>query len=200
MDALPAGSSGKVGHGIRTVPLNRVYGGGVGRRVAQLLMEFCGLPGTGKSTLARTIAVELHSPLLRIDEIESSMWRGGLPRDLTGIAAYVLAHDLAVGFLRSGLPVVVDAVSPVADARVNWSHAAALTSARHRVVETVCLDLAEHRRRVEGRPNDMPGFVLPTWEQVQRQRQEYEPRTDHPLVVDTTQPESACLELIRAVL
>lgn len=165
-----------------------------------LLVEFCGLPGTGKSTLARTIAAELRAPLLRIDEIESSMWRGGLPSDLTGIAAYVLAHDLAVGYLRQGLPVVVDAVSPVADARANWTDAAALTLATHRVVETVCPDLAEHRRRVEGRPNDMSGFTLPTWEQVQRQRQEYEQRTDHPLVVDTTQAETVCLELIRTVL
>lgn len=165
-----------------------------------LLLEFCGLAGTGKSTLTRAIAAELRAPLLRIDEIENAMWRGGLPPDLTGIAVYVLAHDLAVGLLRQGLPVVIDAVSPVADARANWTDAAAVTGATHRVVETVCPDLTEHRRRVEGRPNDMPGFVLPVWEQVQRQRQEYEPRTDHRLVVDTTQPEPRCLEQIRALL
>jgi hypothetical protein len=56
------------------------------------------------------------------------------------------------------------------------------------VVEVVCPDLGEHRRRVQERENDLPGFVLPTWDEVERVRAEYEPRTDDRLVVDSTRP------------
>lgn len=57
-----------------------------------------------------------------------------------------------------------------------------------RVIEVVCRDVVEHRRRVERRDNDLPGFTLPTWEQVERVSQEYEPRYDDRLIIDSTRP------------
>ena len=40
-----------------------------------LLVEFGGLPGTGKSTLARRLAAGTGAVWLRIDEIENAMRR-----------------------------------------------------------------------------------------------------------------------------
>ena len=59
------------------------------------LIEFGGLPGTGKSTLARQLAERTRAVLLRIDEIEAAMRRNGLTPDQTGITAYSVAHDVA---------------------------------------------------------------------------------------------------------
>ena len=49
-------------------------------------------------------------------------------------------------------------------------------------IEVVCSDEAQHRRRVESRVTDIPGLVLPTWQQILDRR--YEPwKTAH--VIDT---------------
>jgi hypothetical protein len=69
-----------------------------------------------------------------------------------------------------------------------------------RVVEVVCPDPAEHRRRVETRPADLPGFALPTWDDVRRAAREYEPRHDERLVVDSTRPVADLLPEVLAYL
>lgn len=157
-----------------------------------ILIEFSGLPGTGKSTLARQLALRTRAVLLRIDEIEAAMRRNNLTPEQTGVAAYSVAHDLAAGHLRRGLTVIADAVSPVEAARAGWRELARDCGARHRVIETHCPDTAEHRRRVEERVAasiaDTPGWSPPTWPDVEKRIAEYRPRTDERLVVDTTGP------------
>jgi predicted kinase len=152
------------------------------------LIEFGGLPGTGKSTLAARLADETAAVWLRIDEIEGAMRRNGLTSDQTGVAAYSVAHDVAANHLRRGLTVIADAVSPVPEARDGWRSLAASVDCGHLVIETVCPDRAEHRRRVEARVSDLPGWVYPTWAEVQQTAVLYEPRTDDRLTLDTTRP------------
>ena len=65
-----------------------------------ILIEFGGLPGTGKSTLAGRLAEETGAVWLRIDEIEGAMRRNGLTADQTGVAAYSVAHDVAANHRR----------------------------------------------------------------------------------------------------
>ena len=153
-----------------------------------LLIEFGGLPGTGKSTLAGRLATDTKAVWLRIDEIEAAMRRNALTAEQTGIAAYSVAHDVAANHLRRGLTVIADAVNPVAEARDGWRALAVAVGAEHVVIETVCSDGAEHRRRVETRVSDLPGWVYPTWAQVHRMMGEYQPRTGDRLVLDTTRP------------
>jgi predicted kinase len=153
-----------------------------------MLIEFGGLPGTGKSTLAGWLAHETGAVWLRIDEIENAMRRNGLTADQTGVAAYSVAHDVASSHLRRGLTVIADAVNPVDEARLGWRDLAASVGRTHVVIETVCPDEAEHRRRVEARADDLPGWVYPTWDQVRRAATHYQPRTDRRLRLDTTYP------------
>ena len=153
-----------------------------------LLVEFGGLPGTGKSTLARRLAVDTAAVWLRIDEIEGALRRNGLTAEQTGVAAYSVAHDVAAGHLRRGLTVIADAVNPVAEARAGWRDLARSAGARHVVIETVCPDPAEHRRRVETRAADLPGWSYPDWSQVRAAAAGYQPRGDDRLVLDTTGP------------
>jgi len=80
---------------------------------AQKLIVLSGLPGSGKSTLAEGISRSLSVPVFSVDPIEAAMWRGGLARAQTGVAAYDVAVTLADEHLRLGHSVIVDAVNPV---------------------------------------------------------------------------------------
>ena len=84
-----------------------------------------------------------------------------------GVAGYAVVWQLARTNLLLGLPVVVDAVSPVPEARAGWTALAAETSSQLTVLETVLADREEHRRRVEQRRPDMPGQRVPAWPEVQ---------------------------------
>ncbi len=159
-----------------------------------MLVQICGLPGTGKSTIAAAIADRRAAVLLRIDAIEAAMWRQGLTRQQTGIAAYAVAHAIATPQLVRGLTVIVDAVSPVQAARQGWVGTAAAAGVRLFVIETVCPDAVEHRRRVTTRTSDLPGFTQPTWEEVTETAEGYEPRSDERLVLDTRGDLPACVD------
>jgi predicted kinase len=153
-----------------------------------MLVQVCGLPGAGKSTLSAALAEQLPALSLRVDAIEAAMWRYGVARDQSGIAAYSVMHAIAIPNLRRGQVVIADAVSGVEAARAGWVSTAEAAGVALRVIEVVCPDVEEHRRRVEQRTNDLPGFTLPTWDEVQRAADEYEPRTDDRLVMDSTRP------------
>jgi len=165
-----------------------------------MLIEFGGLPGTGKSTLAGRLATATGAVWLRIDEIEGAMRRNGLTPEQTGVAAYSVAHDVAANHLRRGLLVIADAVNPVSEARAGWRDLARSVGCGHLVIETTCPDAAEHRRRVEARVSDLPGWVYPAWDQVQQTALRYEPRTDDRLTLDTTRPAAACYQELVAFL
>lgn len=67
------------------------------------------------------------------------------------------------------------------------------------MLEVICSDVAEHRRRIEQRSIDVPGLVPPTWAAVQRH--DYAPWSTQRLVVDTAivgVPEAAQLILSHA--
>ena len=158
-----------------------------------MLVQICGLPGTGKSTIAGRIADQRRVVLLRIDAIEAAMWLNGLTREQTGVAAYSVAHAIALPHLRRGQTVVADAVSAVAPAREGWRGTAEQAGVPLRVIETTCPDPAEHHRRVATRVSDLAGFTVPTWDQVQAVAAEYERRSDERLVLDTRRELDACV-------
>jgi predicted kinase len=160
-----------------------------------MLVVFGGLAGTGKTTLAQRIAAGRSAAYIRIDAIEAAMWRAGVSRGQpTGLAAYLVADAIAEGSLRAGTPVVVDAVNPVEGARRGWRELSARTGTPLYVIEVVCSDRAEHRRRVEQRQGDLEGLSVPTWADVMARH--YEPWHEPRLVVDTAEPLTECLRQI----
>lgn len=132
-----------------------------------VLVVLAGRPGTGKTTLARRLAAGLRAAYVRIDAIETAVVRCGLAQPPVGPVGYVAAHEIAASTLSAGVPVVIDAVNPVAEAREGWSSLAHRTRARLHTFETVLPDQQEHRRRVMRRQPDMDGQSVPTWEEVQ---------------------------------
>jgi predicted kinase len=126
-----------------------------------LLLVFAGLPGSGKSVLARGVADAIGATFLRIDTIESAIVSTLMPyRD--NPVGYVVAERVAADQLIAGRDVVADAVNGAAAARAGWVALAARTGAALRFTQVRCSDLAEYRRRVEDREPEMPGHGVPT--------------------------------------
>jgi predicted ABC-type ATPase len=66
-----------------------------------MLVVFAGLPGVGKTTLSRAVAQQAGATWLRVDAIESAIWRAGVDDDQpTGYAAYAVAYALADAHLE----------------------------------------------------------------------------------------------------
>lgn len=145
-----------------------------------MLIVLGGLPGSGKTTIAREIAALIPCAYLRIDTIEQALRSTGAD---VGPAGYVVAYALARSNLSLGQTVLADCVNPLPVTREAWRAVAVDTGSRIVEVEIVCSDTAEHRRRVEQRSIDVPGLVPPTWEAVQRH--DYVPWGTPHLVVDT---------------
>lgn len=143
---------------------------------------FGGLPGCGKTTVARALARRIGAVHLRLDSIEeairnSDFWPGGADIGPLGylVAAAIAADNRTEG---SGL-VIIDSVNPLALTRQMYRAA----TDRAVEVEIVCSDVAEHRRRVETRDADIAGFRLPSWSEVENRL--YEPWPEPHLVLDT---------------
>jgi predicted kinase len=148
-----------------------------------MLVVFGGLPGTGKTTLARAFAQERLATYLRIDTIEQALRSSEMAVGGVGPAGYIVAYALAEANLRLGGIVVADAVNPPAITRDAWRKVAAAANSAILEIEVVCSDTDEHRRRVETRTIDVAGLTPPTWQQVIER--EYEPWDRPHLVVDT---------------
>ena len=133
-----------------------------------MLIVLGGLPGTGKTTIAREIVALIPCAYLRIDTIEQALRSSGALAGEVGPAGYVAAYALARSNLSLGQTILADCVNPLPVTREAWRAVAADAASRIVEVEIVCSDSAEHRRRVEQRSIDVPGLVPPTWEAVQR--------------------------------
>jgi 2-C-methyl-D-erythritol 4-phosphate cytidylyltransferase len=130
------------------------------------LVVLSGLPGVGKTTIARALCRRLGAAHLRVDSVEQGLLRGGLPEEDLLAQGYGATWAVAADQLTVGLPVVADMVNGVVEARLGWERLAEEAGARLVRVLVGCSDHAEHRRRVEGRTADIEGHRLPDWQQV----------------------------------
>lgn len=148
-----------------------------------MLIVIGGLPGTGKSTIARELASRCRATYLRIDSIEQTLRTARVLAEEVGAAGYEIAYALARDNLYLGRTVITDCVNPLPVSREAWREVAEASSSSLLDVEIVCSNIDEHRRRVESRHSDVEGLALPTWAAVQAR--DYTPRTDAHLVLDT---------------
>ncbi len=148
-----------------------------------MLIVFGGLPGTGKTTIARELARQLGAVHLRIDSIEQALrdYRAG--RHSLDDAGYRVAYMVAADNLAVGRMVIADSVNPLPVTRDAWVAVAKRTRTRVVEVEVICSDPDEHRRRAEDRVTDIPGLTLPTWQEIVSRG--YHPWDRKHLVVDS---------------
>lgn len=116
------------------------------------LIAMAGLPGVGKTTVARGLAARLPAVLVNVDEVESALLRAEFERSFaTGLAAYLVAEQVARANLDLGQHVIVDAANYVTYARQMWTALAAQYRVPLLFVEVVCTDLAAHAARLATR-------------------------------------------------
>jgi len=163
-------------------------------RAAPVLLVLGGLPGVGKTSIARQWASRRRAAHVRVDTLEQALLRGGMDRD-PGPLGYVAAYELTADQLRLGLDVVADSVNPLAATRDAWREVGTRCGAQVVEVEVVCGDDAEHRRRVEGRTADIDGHRVPDWEAVLAH--DYEPWPEVALRVETRDTDGAAA--VRAI-
>ena len=157
-----------------------------------MLIAFSGLPGTGKTSIARELARRLRATYLRVDTVEQALRSCGTLEEVMA-EGYETIYRLAEDNLNLGLTVIADSVNPLDITRGAWAEVARDANARLINVEIICTDEAEHRRRVETRSSDIPDLVLPNWDKVKSR--EYHPWTQPRIVIDTAgRSVDACID------
>jgi len=139
-----------------------------------MLIIFGGLPGSGKSAIAQSLADQINAFYLRIDSIEQAIRSSGIlsPDAEIGPAGYMAIYRVAAYNLRLGHFVIADSVNPIEITRTAYREVAEQAGVGFLEVEVVCSDETEHRHRVETRRSMVEGLRLPTWEQVATRRYE----------------------------
>lgn len=148
-----------------------------------MLLIFGGLPGVGKTAIARELARQIGAMYLRIDSIEQVI-RDCDPGRPVNEAGYRIAYAVAEDNLRLGRTVIADSVNPLQIMRDAWHDLGQRAGVASAEIEVICSDQEQHRRRVEQRTADIRALKLPRWQQVLQR--EYHPWDREHLVIDTS--------------
>src|SRR5262245_41288047 len=95
-----------------------------------VLISVSGLPGVGKTTVARALAQEIGAGYIRVDSIEAALKNSALQIHPAEDAGYLAAVAIAKDNLVHGLDVVADTVNPIEVTRRMWAEAASACDAR----------------------------------------------------------------------
>jgi predicted kinase len=145
-----------------------------------MLIILSGLPGVGKTAIARELAAAIGAIHIRIDSIEQALRNAGRDVEAEG---YAVGHAVAADNLRLGRTVIADSVNPWPVTRDEWRAVAERLGVGSVDVEIVCSDEIVHKHRVESRTPDLSGHRLPTWNDVLGR--DYRPWDRERIVIDT---------------
>jgi predicted kinase len=115
-----------------------------------VLAVVCGLPGVGKSTVARAIADRLPATVFRTDVIRKELYAEPAYTTAETVTVYDELLTRAFDHLEIGESVVLDATFKTGDRRIQARDLATQVGARFRLVHVECQE-AVLKRRIEAR-------------------------------------------------
>jgi len=143
-----------------------------------ILLSFSGLPGVGKTTVAKALSLQFPGVYLRVDLVESALRESALKVERCEDAGYLAIAAIARSNLQLGRHVIADTVNPIAESRALWAQTAVEADADIINIEIICSNKEVHRHRVETRPADIEGHPLPDWGQVEARDYQEWPELD----------------------
>ncbi len=150
------------------------------------LIVLSGLPGTGKTEIAESVAKTLGAPAFAKDWLEAPILQAGtVPKDRLGTIDYDLLTTLTRRQLEFGQSAVLDSVASSASIRHAWRELAHELNASSFVIECVCSDSELHRQRLLARRRGIPGWPELTWAEVERVQSYYVPWQEERLILDS---------------
>ncbi|MBI4571338.1 MAG: ATP-binding protein [Chloroflexi bacterium] len=158
--------------------------------MSEFLLQMAGMPGSGKSALARLIGRRTGAVVIDKDVLKSAALAAGVEDQLAGPISYEAFFALADHLLGQGLAVVLDSPSFYETVPAKGTAIAAERHVPYYFIECLCLDAEELARRLHDRPrlpSQPEGPLPPAWHT-------YAPPGAY-LRIDTAQPIERCLAL-----
>lgn len=153
------------------------------------LILFCGVPGTGKSTLAEAVGKRLGVPVFAFDWLLGALQpHGVLELGRTAQIADSVLLMLARRQIRLSQSAIIDCLLTMDVYRAPWRALTSELNIPAYWIRTVCTNVAIHRERIEARVRNIPGWYEVTWEHVERIQAREELMLDQHLLVDAMEP------------
>lgn len=151
------------------------------------LILFAGMPGSGKTTLARLVARQLCIPIFSKDRVQRVLRDHHLAAENTGDGYYIIL-DQADEQLNLGISVILDATFPLDHFRMVASEIAARHAANFCAIYCYCSDDRVWQKRMQDRVHYIPGWKPVGWNDVLRMREYYQPWDENAHHVDSLLP------------
>ncbi|MEZ4671990.1 MAG: AAA family ATPase [Anaerolineae bacterium] len=148
------------------------------------LILFAGMPGGGKTTLARQIARRLSIPVFAKDRVQRVLRDHNLADASSGDGYYIIL-DMVDEQLGLGLSCMLDATFPLDHFRMVASEIAQRHKARLCAIYCYCSDDLVWQERMKDRVHYVPNWKPVGWQDVLRMREYYQPWNDNALFVDS---------------
>jgi predicted kinase len=149
-----------------------------------MLIIFGGLPGVGKTIVAKKLAKMMSAFYLSIDSVERVLVDMKIvERKNLNDCGYQICYSIAADNLQFG-HVIADSANPISLTRDAWRDVAMKSNSKYLEVEFICSDEKIHRNRVEARKNNDANSLLPDWDDIERRT--YERWRRDRLLIDTS--------------
>ncbi len=115
-------------------------------------VQMSGLPGSGKSTIARELAPHIGAIVLDHDDTKTTILESGVSPSQAGAASYEVIKKISMQLISEGFSVIIDSPCLYKELLEHGQNAARLSGAEFRFIECVVPELAELGKRLRSRP------------------------------------------------
>ncbi len=152
-----------------------------------------GVPGTGKSTLAKALSKELNIPAFSKDELEAAIARKGLcnSKEMRGVGFEIMSV-LAKNQIENKNSAIFDFIASKSRVTEQWPE---LLEIEIKYIECICSNEEIHIERIQLRNRNIEGWYELVWEDVLRIKNVFKPLKSDRLILDSVNNLSVNVEM-----